>query len=257
MDDVILLAPLARDHQFAAECKEARMKISTSKSKAMVFNQKKVDCLLQVGEEILPRVEEFKYLWVLFSEGKMEWEIDGQIGAASAVMRALHWSVVVNRELSLKAKLFIYQSIFVSTLSYGHERWVVTERMTSRVQLAEMSFLCRVVGLSLRDRLWRSAIRVELEVQLLLLLLLTERSQMRWLGHLIRMPSGCLPGEVFRAPTTSRRPLGRPRTRWRDYDSQLAWERLGTPPEELDEVAGEREIWASLLRLLSLRPDPG
>ncbi|KAI3364332.1 hypothetical protein L3Q82_011134 [Scortum barcoo] len=24
--------------------------------------------------------------------------------------------------------------------------------------------------------------------------------------------------------------LGRPRTRWRDYVSQLAWERLGVPP---------------------------
>ncbi|KAI3354818.1 hypothetical protein L3Q82_004624 [Scortum barcoo] len=31
-------------------------------------------------------------------------------------------------------------------------------------------------------------------------------------------------------------PRGRPRTRWRDYVSQLAWERLGIPPEELKEV---------------------
>ncbi|KAI3366175.1 hypothetical protein L3Q82_009999 [Scortum barcoo] len=33
---------------------------------------------------------------------------------------------------------------------------------------------------------------------------------------------------------------GRPRTRWRDYVSQLAWERLGVPPEELEEVSGEQ-----------------
>ncbi|KAI3369153.1 hypothetical protein L3Q82_026113 [Scortum barcoo] len=33
-------------------------------------------------------------------------------------------------------------------------------------------------------------------------------------------------------------PVGRPRTRWRDYVSQLAWERLGVPPEELEEVSG-------------------
>ncbi|KAI3356008.1 hypothetical protein L3Q82_017276 [Scortum barcoo] len=39
-------------------------------------------------------------------------------------------------------------------------------------------------------------------------------------------------------------------TRWRDYVSQLAWERLGVPPEELEEVSGVREVWASLLRLL-------
>uniref|UniRef100_A0A8C9TAR6 USP6 N-terminal-like protein n=1 Tax=Scleropages formosus TaxID=113540 RepID=A0A8C9TAR6_SCLFO len=41
------------------------------------------------------------------------------------------------------------------------------------------------------------------------------------------MPPGRLPGEVFRACPTGRRPRGRPRTRWRDYVSRLAWERLG------------------------------
>ena len=91
------------------------MRISTSNSEAMVLNWK--------------RVEEFNYLGVLFtSEGKMEQEIDKQIGAASAVMRTLRQSVVVKRELSQKAKLSIYRSIYIPTLTYGHELWVVTER---------------------------------------------------------------------------------------------------------------------------------
>ncbi|XP_061621311.1 oocyte zinc finger protein XlCOF8.4-like isoform X3 [Phyllopteryx taeniolatus] len=46
-------------------------------------------------------------------------------------------------------------------------------------------------------------------------LLRIERSQMRWLGHLIRMPPGRLPGEVYRARPTGRRPRVRPRTRSR------------------------------------------
>ncbi|TWW64245.1 hypothetical protein D4764_03G0012530 [Takifugu flavidus] len=50
---------------------------------------------------------------------------------------------------------------------------------------------------------------------------------------------------------------GRPRTRWRDYVSRLAWECLGIPPDKLEKVAGEREVWASLLRLLPPQPDPG
>ncbi|KAI3355940.1 hypothetical protein L3Q82_004487 [Scortum barcoo] len=71
------------------------------------------------------------------------------------------------------------------------------------------------------------------------------------------MPPGRLPREVFQACPTGRRPRGRPRTRWRDYVSRLAWERLGIPPEELEEVSGVREVWASLLRLLPPRPGPG
>ncbi|KAI3366678.1 hypothetical protein L3Q82_009215 [Scortum barcoo] len=36
-----------------------------------------------------------------------------------------------------------------------------------------------------------------------------ERSQLRWLGHLFRMPPGRLPREVFQACPTGRRPRGR------------------------------------------------
>ncbi|TWW53220.1 hypothetical protein D4764_0108820 [Takifugu flavidus] len=78
-------------------------------------------------------------------------------------MRTLHRSVV---ELSQKAKLSIYRSIFVPTLTYG---WL---------------------GSPL-ERVRSSAIREKLGVEPLFLHV--ERSQMRWLGHLVRMPPGRLP----------------------------------------------------------------
>ncbi|KAK3544065.1 hypothetical protein QTP86_000871 [Hemibagrus guttatus] len=211
--------------RFAAECEAAEMRVSTSKSEAMVLDRKKVACTLQVGEEVLPQVEEFKYLGVLFtSEGRMDREIDRRIGAAAAVMRSMYRSVVVKKELSQKAKLLIYQSIYAPTLTYGHELWVMTERVRSRIQAAEMSFLRRVAGRSLRDRVRSSVTREELGVELLLLHI--ERGQLGWLGHLFRMPPGRLPGEVFRACPTGKRPRGRPRTRWRDYVFRAG---LGTP----------------------------
>ncbi|KAI3351204.1 hypothetical protein L3Q82_005758 [Scortum barcoo] len=67
-DDVVLMASSGQDLQhvlerFAAECEEAAgMRISTSKSEAMVLDRKRVACPLQVGGEVLPQVEEFKYL---------------------------------------------------------------------------------------------------------------------------------------------------------------------------------------------------
>ncbi|KAK0136834.1 hypothetical protein N1851_027007 [Merluccius polli] len=106
------------------------MRISTSKSESMVLNRKRVDCTLRVGDEVLPQVEEFKYLGVLFtSEGRMEREIDRRIGAASAVMRTLHGSVAVKRELSRKAKLSIYQSIFVPALTYETRHFLLCDRV--------------------------------------------------------------------------------------------------------------------------------
>ena len=60
-----------------------------------------MDGPLQVGVEVLPQVEEFRYLGILFtSEGRMEREIDKRIGEASAVMRMLNRSIVAKREPS-------------------------------------------------------------------------------------------------------------------------------------------------------------
>ena len=84
----------------------------------------------------------------------------------------------------------IYRSIYLPTLTYGDELRVVTERIRSRIQVIEMSFLCRVSGLSLRDRVRSLDIRERLRVEPLLLCI--ERSQLRWFGHLVRMPKECL-----------------------------------------------------------------
>lgn len=47
-----------------------------------------------LNSESPPQVKKFKYLGVLFmSEGEMEPEIDRRVGAVSAVMRTLHWTV--------------------------------------------------------------------------------------------------------------------------------------------------------------------
>ena len=77
-DDVVLVASSGRDLQLslercAAECEAVGMRISTSKSETMVLSRKTVECPFWLGNEILPQVEEFKYLGVLFmSEGRMD-----------------------------------------------------------------------------------------------------------------------------------------------------------------------------------------
>ena len=59
-------------------------------------------------------------------------------------MRALRSFVAMKRELSKKAKLSIFRSVFVHILTYGHEPWVMTERERSQVQAFEMMFLRRI-----------------------------------------------------------------------------------------------------------------
>ena len=120
------------------------------------------------------------------------------------------------------------------------------------MQAAGISVLRRVVQLSLKDKVRSSDIRRKLGLEPLLPHI--KRSQFRWFGHLIRVPPGHLPPDVFLACPTGRMPLGRPRTCWKDYTSHRAREHLGVPQEKLENIAGERHICAILLNLSASLP---
>jgi len=70
-----------------------------------------------------------------------------------------------------------------------------------------------------------------------------------------KVPDPCFRG--FHGTSNWEETPGRPRTRWRDYISRLAWGRLRIPQNELENVAGEMDVWFSLLGLLPPRSDPG
>ncbi|KAI3362276.1 hypothetical protein L3Q82_012590, partial [Scortum barcoo] len=169
---------------------------------------------------------------ILFtSEGKMEREIDRRIGAAPPRSYAVsvpdrrgeEGAESKGKALDLPVNL---RSTPPSPMVYGHELWVMTERTrSSRIQAAEMSFLRRVAGRSLRDRgeklghsggaRSRAAAPSHRE----------ESAEVAWAS--ISDAPWTPPREVFQACPTGRRPWGRPRTRWRDYVSVSAG--LGTP----------------------------
>ena len=155
-------------------------------------------------------------------------------------------------DFSTKAKLSIFKIIFVPILTYGHEFWVMTERMRSQVQASEMRFLRRIEGVTLFNKVRSSEIRKSLNIEPLLLRI--ERSQLRWFGHVSRMPQERLPKQALHAKANGRRPVGRPRTRWTDYIEDLGWNRLGLRPSEMMEVMEDREVWR--LNLEPLPPNP-
>lgn len=78
------------------------------------------------------------------------------------------------------------------------------------------------------------------------LLLHVERSQLRWFVHLVRMTPGHIPGEVFWACPTGRRPWGQAQDTLEGLYFSAG---LGMPQhriKELMEVAGKREVWAEV-----------
>ena len=122
-DDLVLLSSTESGLQralnsFADACNTAGMKISTAKTEVLHLSRNPDQCVLQVNGATLKQVEKFKYRGVAFtSDGRQDEELDTRIGKASVVMRALHYSVAMTRELSKKAKHSIFKAVFVPVLT--------------------------------------------------------------------------------------------------------------------------------------------
>lgn len=120
-------------------------------------------------------------------------------------------------------------SIHVLTLTCGQLCVMIEERLW--IQAGEMNFLWLEACHFLRfSHSGERQCRVEL-------LLYFERTQLRWLGELTRMPPGHLLREVWSCHTGIR-PWGRHRT----HITPLAREHLCVPTGELGELAGEKEV---------------
>lgn len=91
----------------------------------------------------------------------------------------------------------MYQSIYVPTLTHGHEIWVMSKKVRSQIQAAEISYhRWPLHG-------WAQPYRQDEKlghIKILTvepLLLRVNRSQSRWLSSLVRMHSGHLFLHVF------------------------------------------------------------
>ena len=153
-DDLVLLSSAESGlqralHSFAGACNTAGVKISTAKTEVFHILRNPDQCVLQVNGATLKHEEKFKYLWVAFtSDERQDEELDTRIGKANAVMRALHYSVIMKRDWSKKAKLSIFSTVFIPILTNSHESWVMTEGERSQVLGSKKKFLRKIEGVT-------------------------------------------------------------------------------------------------------------
>ena len=140
----------------------------------------------------------------------------------------------------------------VLILTYNHECWIMNKKVRSRVQAAEMGFLRRISDLTLLDKVKSADIRESPNIESLLFRL--EKKQLRWYGHVTRMFHERTTKKLLCSTPIGRRPRGRFRTRWRDYEEDFSWFRLGISAEHLSFVAEDRDSWRIQLELLPPRP---
>ena len=102
------------------------------------------------------------------------------------------------------------------------------------------------------DRVYNTAIRESFNIGSLLLLI--ERSQLRWFGHLSRMPQEQLLKQTLCTKVNGKRVVGRSRIRRFYYAEDLGWNPLKLRPSKMQSVLVVWKEWRVNLELLPSQP---
>jgi hypothetical protein len=152
--------------------------------------------------------------------------------------------ILSSRLLSKNTKIRVHRTVVLPVVLYGCETWSLTLREEQRLRVFENRVLRRIFGPK-RDELtaeWRRLHNEELNdlYPSPNIIRVIKWRRMRWTGHVARMGEKRSAYRILVGRPEGRRPLGRPRRRWKDnikMDLQkwngwawtgLSWLRIGT-----------------------------
>ena len=196
------------------------------------------------GENIR-QVGEFTYLGsVIATDGKTINDIEKRRAGARRAFGSLRQRLWRRREISLTVKMKVFNAIVLPVLLYGATAWALTQTEQNRLDALEMGMLRTIAGVrwddfirnvDIRERLRQPPVSVKLR-----------KARLKWFGHVERMGDGRQVNRIMNATMEGRRPVGRPRTRWRDVIGRDLGA-SGLSVEEARLEARDRDRWRDVV----------
>ena len=112
--------------------------------------------------------------------------------------------------ISLKTKMKLYWALVLPVLMYGSECWKLRKEDESRLLVAEMAWLRRIIGRSRRERLRSEKTREELGAEETVIEKI-KRRRLIWFGPMERMEGKRLPNAALHGHVRGERSRGRQR----------------------------------------------
>ena len=138
-----------------------------------------------------------------------------RLSRTSASSRRLSNRVWKRRGLSNRTKLKVYHAVVLPSLLYGSETWTVYARHLQRLESFHMRCLRQILHVKWQDKVPNTDVLQRADSMSIRSMLM--ESQLRWSGHVARMPDYRLPKRVFFGELDSgKRSCGRPRLRYKD-----------------------------------------
>ena len=166
---------------------------------------------LYIHGEPIKSVQNFTYLGCVISSDN---SIDSEISAASA-FGALDARVWSPRGIKLATKCKLYRVFVLPCLLYSTETYTLYRRYLKKLTSIQLRHLRSIMGLTWRDRVYNGEVLQKASMESVEAMLV--KSQLRWAGHVVRMPDDRLPKAVFNGELTSgKRKRGGQKLRYKD-----------------------------------------
>jgi len=177
------------------------------------------DLSLQVDSYVFEKVEAFKYLRVnINSKNNVHEEIKERVASANRCYYSL-LKLFKSKLLSRESKVILYTSYLRLVLAYGCETWAHTKGDYSKLSTTERKVLKKIFGpvYNMETRAYER--RHNNDLQNLYgrsnILSYSRGKRLEWAGHVWRAEGKNIK-RVTEGKIVGKRPLGRPRTRWKD-----------------------------------------
>ena len=190
----------------------------------------------------LKNVTNFKYLGsVVIPSGRIDEDVIDNINKAARSFGRLRDRVFQNKQLKLDTKIKVYKAVCISTLLYGAETWTYYQCHIKQLQRFHISCLQKILGLTWKDRIPHTEIHERTNTYSIETLVVEK--QLRWLGHVIRMPEDRIPRQVLygQLQNCPRRPGG-PKKRYKDQ-TKANLKKCNLNPGTLENTASDRTQW--------------
>ena len=150
---------------------------------------------ITVKGQRLQVVDKFTYLGSTLSGVVHIDEVNARIAKASAAFGRLRGSIWDRSGIRLDTKLKVYRSVVLPTLLYACETWTVYQLHAKRLNHFHTSCLRKLLKIKWQDRIPDTEVPKRAGMQSIHTLL--KLAQLRWTGHVTRMPDERLPKKIL------------------------------------------------------------
>ena len=197
------------------------------------------------NDRFIPIVAEFGYLGSMVERNCTdEADVDARIEKAGNAFGALRKPLFSSMRVSYKAKALVYVTLILAILLYGAECWCLTEKLYARLRAfhaRSIRAICRVNRKHTRDHHISNEM-LQTRTGIMPIDVYITRHQLRWAGHVARMPYNRLPRKMLSSWVPHKRPRGAPKmTYGRMLKKSLT--KVGIRFESWQDLASEREQW--------------